>query len=194
MAPEAIEAAIIELRDVWVALGQRSPRWKPGPRRSEDSLREFEQRLGAPLPIGYRTYLREIGDGGRGLADAPRPLHEFTADEIERARKPFPLTRAWYSPDPFNIKLCKKFGLYDERKDLFVELPEGVEPTDGTLLIGAPTGTHEYHVLVVAGPHAGEVWVDATGEDTGGVTPLAPDFLSASLDYLRAILADYEAG
>lgn len=166
---------------------------KVGPRRTEAELRDVEAALGFALPASYRTYVLEVGDGGPGLASEVKipSILKLSAKTIARARKPFPLTQEWYSPDPDTVRICKQFGRYEAKKALFVPLPDGAEPTDGTIPLGVPTGTHEYYVLVLRGPHAGEVWIDATCEDTGGVVPLAePDFLAASLAYFTTLALD----
>ncbi|MBX3206163.1 MAG: SMI1/KNR4 family protein [Labilithrix sp.] len=168
-------------------------RWKIGPRRSEAEIRAVERTLGFALPVGYRAYLREIGDGGAGLHDEMklRSITKLSSKEVVRAKKAFPLEERWYSPAPDNVAFFERMGLYAKKRRFFVELPKGSEPTDGTLSLGVPLGTHEYYVLVLRGEHAGQVWVDATGEDGGGVEPLRKaDFLEASLGYFRAKLAE----
>jgi hypothetical protein len=101
------------------------------------------------------------------------------------ARREFPLSASWYSPD--DVAQLKEAGLYQRVAKYCVPLPAGTEATDGTMSLGCPTGTGEEYHLVLRGPHAGEIWLDATSEDCGGVTPLKPaEFVAASVQFFSA--------
>ena len=173
---DSIKKSLAELRE----LAHEAPEcWKTRPPLSEVAVRAIEKKLGFELPAGYRAFVREIGDGGAGLGAeiVIRSLTKLTASDIARARKEFPLRAKWYPPEPDSTR---------PRRGSVVELPKGASPIDGTIPLGVPMGTHEYYQLVLRGPHAGEVWIDATGEDAGGVTPAKPAaFLALVQGFLR---------
>jgi hypothetical protein len=108
----------------------------------------FEAVHGVSLPIPYRRFITELGNGGAGPFYGIRPL-DFDAPELLR---PFPFTRA-------------------------SGLPEGDEkgwekPIPGAITI-AEYGCGIYFILVVRGKPAGQVWVDARYET--GISPAADD-------------------
>lgn len=151
------------------------------PVRSAAEVAAFETEHGIRLPSGYRLYVTEIGDGGAGLAwhddcDCGQlfPLSEL---DMERAARPFPIDDdEWYDPDSM-----EDYEAY--------RLPNGVEPHDGAVQIGCSTD-HAIYFLVVTGDRAGEVWLDATGDD-GPFQRVAGDFLELSASLLEALVEEH---
>ncbi|OJY21637.1 MAG: hypothetical protein BGO98_02075 [Myxococcales bacterium 68-20] len=182
---DSIKKSLADLRE----LAPEEPEcWKTRPPLTEVAVRAIEKKLGFALPPGHRAFVREIGDGGAGFGAeiTIRSLAKLTASDIARARKEFPLREKWFPPDPDSTRARREQGLRAKNKRNAVELPKGASPIDGTIPLGVPTGTHEYYQLVLRGPHAGEVWIDATGEDSGGVTPAKPAaFLALVQSFLR---------
>lgn len=129
----------------------------------EDTIGFFEQQHGVRLPASYRSFLKDVADGGAGPdygllglteeVDGEEALHDLRA-EGRRAgflATPFPHTGEWRGPG--------KGGDADYS-------------VEGSLVIGE-CGCGTVHRLVVTGRNAGHVWLD--DPDWGGLTP-GPDF------------------
>lgn len=141
----------------------------PGPTKSDGELDAWEAANGVQLPQGYRAYLREIGDGGPGFTNGT--LKALTAND--RMSMSFPLTRPWAEYEPWLIEQAEAEGV-DECEGTPItwlhRLPEGSQPDDGTICIGHADDGSPY-LLVLAGPHADEVWIDGRGYGAGPVCP-----------------------
>ncbi|MFF3160927.1 SMI1/KNR4 family protein [Streptomyces sp. NPDC003273] len=141
------------------------------PPLAEETIWLFEQRHGVRLPASYRSFLKDVADGGAGPdygllglteeVDDEEALHDLR-EEGRRAgflSTPFPHTTEWPGPG----------------KDGDANYSVG-----GSLIIGE-CGCGTFHRLVVTGRSAGQVWLDDPG--WGGLTP-GPDFRDWYLAWL----------
>ncbi|MGX1548917.1 SMI1/KNR4 family protein [Streptomyces adustus] len=133
------------------------------PPLAEETVRVFERQHGVRLPASYRSFVKDVADGGAGPdygllgltgeVDEDEALYDLR-EEGRRAgflSTPFPHTEAWPGP-----------GRQGDA-DYSVR---------GSLVIGE-CGCGTFHRLVVTGRNAGQVWFD--DPDWGGLTP-GPDF------------------
>ena len=112
-------------------------------------IEEFERRYAIELPVSYRRFLTEVGNGGPGPYYGVTPL----ALDAPQLRQDFPYDK----PTTFD----------DETPD---ELWD--KPIPGAIEIGE-YGCATYFLLVLKGPHAGTIWWDARWES--GISPYAGD-------------------
>ncbi|MFE5033284.1 SMI1/KNR4 family protein [Streptomyces sp. NPDC056683] len=129
----------------------------------EETVRLFELQHGVRLPDSYRSFLKDVADGGAGPVYGLVGLMEEVDDEEalydlrEEDRRagflstPFPHTSEWPGPGK------------EGNANYSVE---------GSLVI-AEVGCGMFHRLVITGSNAGQVWLD--DPDWGGLTP-GPDF------------------
>ncbi|MFO0555309.1 MAG: SMI1/KNR4 family protein [Polyangiaceae bacterium] len=153
---------------------------------AEAEVEAFEATHGVALPADFRAFLLQVSGGGAGpdygllgLAPAafdalPSVVATLTTNEGEvftagtgkreplarpaEVRRPFALSAAWSpvdAPRPPN-------------------LPEDANPYDGCLVL-SEIGCGYFHLLVVNGERAGEVWSDYTAAD-GALAPAAASF------------------
>ncbi len=117
--------------------------WPPMERRghtvTEDDVRRFEQHIGHELPDDYRRFLLEV-NGGRTAGTHCRFAVRRDARHFETI-----LNALFSLDDPNTSRDLATWQLYGEG-----HLPVGLE-------IGADDGASPI-VLVLAGPHRGEVW------------------------------------
>ncbi|MEU1591074.1 SMI1/KNR4 family protein [Micromonospora sp. NPDC005710] len=165
--------------------GARRHRYRFGPTLREADLAAFEGHHHITLPDTYRSFLREVGDGGAGPYCGLFPLDGeglSDQDREERLRPgylatPFPHTQAWNPayhvpepgvPGPGDMMTEDEY--FDERW------------TAGSLVI-AEFGCGAFHRLIITGPTRGQVWFDDRAAD-GGLTPEA-DFPDWYQDWLH---------
>jgi len=170
----------------------------------DDHLAAFEAAHGIALPSAYRRFLRELGNGGAGphyglfplgLWDGGgqglEPWGEYGAGVL---REPFPHSTPWNLPDDRFMPP----DLDDVDAEEAWQTALDAEYFDRSLVAGAfPIAHHgcaHRNLLVVTGPHRGEVWLDARASHEG----IAPEvdaqgrrrtFETWYLDWLRASLA-----
>ncbi|EYE99986.1 Hypothetical protein CAP_1859 [Chondromyces apiculatus DSM 436] len=151
-----------------VAFGARSHGYTFAPCLTEAEVAEAEQRHGLTLPPPYRAFITRLGNGGVGPQYGIGP---FRVSEEHQSR-PFPHTA------PFQLT-------EDTLDDL---LPGAARLAD--------CGCGIEIVLVLNGPAAGQVWLDARYE--GGISPLRDaarqplTFDAWWLHDMRALLARFE--
>ncbi|MFF3759553.1 SMI1/KNR4 family protein [Streptomyces sp. NPDC002185] len=133
------------------------------PPLAEETIQLFELRHGVQLPDSYRSFLKDVADGGAGPDYGLVGLMEEVDDEEalydlrEEDRRagvlstPFPHTSEWPGPG--------KEG-------------NANYSAEGSLVI-SEAGCGMFHRLVITGSNAGQVWFD--DPDWGGLTP-GPDF------------------
>lgn len=158
--------------------GAGTHRYALGPRLPEAEIRAFEELHGIALPVEYRSFVAEVGDGpagpGHGLMPLalPRPEadddwavdDEWAEDRLPgRLAGPFPLA----APAPGRI-----------------EVPTA-RLTPGTLML-AELGCGMFVRLVLNGPYSGQVW--QIDPDWGGFVPVSPGFRAWYTDWLRSDL------
>ncbi|MEU4205864.1 SMI1/KNR4 family protein [Streptomyces sp. NPDC026294] len=144
------------------------------PRLPEAEIRAFEESHGIALPVEYRSFVADVGDGpagpGHGLMPltVPRPEadEEWAADDEwaedrlpGRLAEPFPLAA------PLPGRIGARAGAL----------------TGGTLML-AEQGCGIFVRLVLNGPYAGEVW--QIDPDWGGFVPVSPGFRAWYTDWL----------
>lgn len=133
-------------------------------RYAEAEVVSFEVRMGICLPVAYRRHLMDVGAGHDPLSKV-NLLDEWAQPEDETGfprdflQKPFPHEQAWNDRSLFNPQLGSRSPYYDK-----------------TLICGAMrvtnTGCEGYHLLVVSGPEAGNMWHDDRACDGKGIYPL----------------------
>ena len=111
-----------------------------GPTVTDADVRRFEQRIGAELPADYRRFLLDV-NGGRTAATHCRFTMRRGARQVETS-----LNTLFSLDDPDESRDLATWQLYGEDR-----LPEGLE-------IGADDGGSPV-VLVLSGPHRGELWM-----------------------------------
>jgi hypothetical protein len=169
---------------------------------TEQELEAFEREHGVELPVDYRAWLSRIANGGAGphyglraLRDAVEerelmPQHHVVARDAEGNE----LARAGTSPRPVldrPSQVGRPFPFeapWSPLDDGF-SLPEDTNPYDGTLVL-ADQGCGMLSLLVVSGPHRGEVWSDSTASE-GGFSPEAPSFLDWVEAWLERALVEW---
>ncbi|MGW6982008.1 HEAT repeat domain-containing protein [Streptomyces sp. NPDC054932] len=135
-----------------------------GPPLSEQRVAAFEAVHGARLPAGYRTFLREVGNGGIGPDCGLLPLTRWRVRDIPDARqqlaRPFALDPARAIPEQW--ALCA----------------EQADPYAGTHLV-VNRGCLEMTLLVITGPARGRLLDANLGDLATPPTFLPqPDFLT----------------
>lgn len=136
---------------------------------TEDEVVDLESRFGR-LPDEYRSFVRTIGASGAGPYYGL--LEPTIPDDPDGAK-----------PDPGRVFRCESETPFDAK------LPENAHLLDGTLYV-AEQGCGGRSVLVVRGPHAGEVWSDWTREQ-GTIALEAPSFLVWYEHWIERALLDW---
>jgi hypothetical protein len=127
--------------------------YRLAPPLGEARTAEIEAELGAPLPAPYRAFVVEVADGGAG------PYHGLF-------RLDHPLQRA--------IAAAGEFPLHERAGGVGPAELSGRALYRGVLGLGH-LGCGYIAFLVVRGPAAGQVWLDARAADDG-VFPIHADF------------------
>ncbi|MFF4696386.1 SMI1/KNR4 family protein [Streptomyces chattanoogensis] len=155
--------------------GAETHRYELTPALPEMEIRAFEEAHGINLPLEYRSFVAQVGNGPAGPGHGLMPLtvlrteagEEWAVDgEWEEDRlpgrlvEPFPLTE----PLPGRIS-----ALIDEL-------------TRGTLML-AEEGCGIYIRLILNGPRAGEVW--CIDPDWGGFVPVSRGFHAWYTEWLQ---------
>lgn len=112
---------------------------------SEKTVADYELRHGSALPLEYRVFIAEIGNGGAGPDYGVLPLPPQPPD----------LKRDWPYDDAYEAA---------DEEEFDDELPGAIQIAD--------YGCATYQLLVVSGVHAGEVWLDARWQYPAGFRPL----------------------
>ena len=154
-----------------------APRFALDGRLDDDALAAIEARLGLTLPADYRAFAQALGTRGPGPdygligLDAAEP-----GGDGGRFTQPFALTEEFVPVD-------------EDGEPVAPPIADDAQLFDGTLRV-AEIGCGYYHLMIVAGPRAGEVWVDYTCGD-GSLAPAAPTFLDWYERWLDDMLAGY---
>ena len=151
---------------------------------SEVEILAFEHKHGIGLPLGYRDFLLQIGNGGAGpyyglvslsqslCADLDYP----DANDLIDISKPFPHTEPWNLD--FSILPDEDDEAYYTIKDSFYDNSF----ISGTLKV-ANFGCGISKILVVNGAEYGHIWVDDRSNDVG-IYPETYFGVSERVDFL----------
>lgn len=161
--------------------GAEAHGFRLGPPLPEAEVAAFEARHGVRLPAEYRAFLTRLGDGGAGPAYGLLALARAAGGgngpgPAELLAEPFPYTARIdpYEEDPACIAVLDA----EERGELSGEEARRRlrRRFAGTVAL-CDEGCGYLHFLVVTGPEAGRVWLDAEAGD-GGLVPLGVGFLA----------------
>lgn len=127
--------------------GSKKHRFKFNETLSEEELENFEHKQGISLPVDYRCFLKNIGNGGAGPSYGLLTLND--AIDGRELNKPFPLTNS-------NYTMC------NEKWDEFLIQIGIVNDDDYDDLPGVMTICHHgcasFSTLVVNGEQYGLMW------------------------------------
>ncbi|MEV5877380.1 SMI1/KNR4 family protein [Streptomyces sp. NPDC052101] len=176
---DGVRARIREMaaRDPGLArFGADTHRYELSPGLPEAEIRAFEESHGIGLPVEYRSFVAEVGNGPAGPSHGLMPLtvsrpeadDEWAVDaEWREDRLPGRLAE----PFPVTAPLPGRIGA----------------PTDaltrGTVTL-AEQGCGIFTRLVLNGPRAGQVW--QIDPDWGGFVPVSPGFRAWYTDWLES--------
>lgn len=130
-----------------VVFGSSHHAYRFNPPLGREQVDEFEHIHNVSLPVPYRRFITEVGNGGAGPYYGIMPL-ELKAPQL---LQPFPSTQ------PFELDEDDTEESWDSAIPGSISLAE--------------YGCGIFLLLVVRGEAAGEVWVDARYE--GGIAPIA---------------------
>ncbi|MDV6168793.1 SMI1/KNR4 family protein [Flavobacterium sp. DG1-102-2] len=135
---------------------------------SEKEILNFEKTNQIQLPIEYRNFIKDIGNGGAGPVYGIFRLQDWDLElDIENKNflnEKFPHTEKWNLIFPENQN-----DEYDSESDAFVAWESecfSERHIYGSIRI-CHFGCAIYYVLVVSGVEKGNIWVDARATDEG---------------------------
>jgi SMI1/KNR4 family protein SUKH-1 len=151
--------------------GAHQHRYRLGPPLADGDLRRFERQHRMSLPVEYRAFLLQAGNGGAGPYAGLLPLEAalISADEGFLAR-PFPYRHWWNGVSPPDWWELPNAHELDERSAPHEADYSANVRVQGTLRL-AHEGCGYYCILVVSGAERGHVWGDERAGD-GGIMPL----------------------
>ncbi|MCC6812251.1 MAG: SMI1/KNR4 family protein [Deltaproteobacteria bacterium] len=145
----------------WI-FGARWHQFSVGKRLSSASIEAFESKWNIELPEDYRSFLLEVGDGGAGPYYGIAPLAE------------------WCQPDSES-----EFAADALKTPFDPDVAANATTRSGFLRI-VNAGCEYYYVLVVSGPHKGQVWLDGSVDGIGFKQLIQRDGRAVSLkDWLE---------
>lgn len=169
---QVVAAKLSELRraDIqYSVFGAERHRYELRPVASEQKLAAFESQFRIALPVGYRRFLLELGDGGAGpyyglepLKNAIfRDLHYKSDSDLLDPSQPFPCQNHW------NLKF--EGDVPSQQYADFEREYSDNKWVNGLIRI-CNFGCGVSLNLVVNGPEYGSIWVDDRVSD-GGIYP-----------------------
>lgn len=169
---EAIRSKLSDLRRLDAdrkLFGADQHHYTSNPVVSEATLAAFESQFGVVLPVEYRRFLREVGNGGAGPYYGVEPLENGLFADLDRKDAAdlidpsleFPLKDRW------NLHFEGERGSaeFEQFEDLYFHR----KWVNGLIRI-SNFGCGVSMNLVVNGPEYGNVWVDDRCND-GGIYP-----------------------
>ncbi|WEO93390.1 SMI1/KNR4 family protein [Streptomyces sp. FXJ1.172] len=160
----------------WERFGADTHRYELAPRLPEAEIRAFEESHGIGLPMEYRSFVAEVGNGPAGPCHGLMPL---TVPRPE-ADEEWAVDGAW-EEDRLPGRLAEPFPLSEPLPGRISAPAEALTP--GTLML-AERGCGMFIRLILNGPRAGEVW--QIDPDWGGFVPVSPDFRAWYTDWLES--------
>ncbi|WP_031173899.1 SMI1/KNR4 family protein [Streptomyces durhamensis] len=159
----------------WHRFGADTHRYELAPRLPEAEIRAFEESHGIALPVEYRSFVAEVGDGPAGPCQGLMPL---TVPRPE-AGEGWAVDGEW-EEDRLPGRLAEPFPLTEPLPGRIGAPADAL--TRGTLML-AEQGCGMFIRLVLQGPRAGEVW--QIDPDWGGFVPVSPSFRTWYTDWLE---------
>ena len=152
---------------------------------TEEEIKTYEEKNQISLPLEYRRFLKEIGNGIRFVEPNPqfryrcgdlqyREIHGIELKRIKRHYKyVFPFGKEGYQDDRPSYPECK-FNKGEDLEDVCLACdhryicPDGIEDhTENVMHHGSMEITYAgcgyYYDLILNGPHRGEVWASGEG-------------------------------
>ena len=135
---------------------------------TEETLQSFENTFDFTLPIDYRNFLTQIGNGGSGPSYGLLPLKDWNI-ELEMVDDKF-LSIDFPHLDEWN--LVQDFKSNDEDYTESEEFQKWEEEyfsnkhVTGSIRI-CHYGCAIYYLLIVTGKNAGQIWIDDRANDNG---------------------------
>ncbi|MFK0297169.1 SMI1/KNR4 family protein [Streptomyces sp. NPDC090442] len=148
--------------------GAESHRYALSPALPEAEIKAFEETHRIELPLDYRSFVRQVGEGPAGPGHGLMPLTTSRAEVVEGEE--WAVDDEW-EQDRLPGRLAAPFRLTEALPGRITTPAE--ELTPGTLML-AEEGCGTYIRLILNGPRAGEVW--RIDPDWGGFVPASPDF------------------
>lgn len=155
--------------------GSDTHRYELRPVLPDAEIRAFEEEHGIRLPLDYRAFAAEVGDGPAGPAHGLLPLATPRPEAVDDRA----VDGEWEA-DRLPGRLATRFPLTAPLTGAIGGREE--ELTPGTLTL-AEEGCGMYVRPIVTGPRAGEVWW--LDPDWGGFVPAYPDFRAWYTNWLR---------
>lgn len=152
--------------------GSEYHKYHLNPPISEKKIIQFERKYKITLPIEYKTFLMEIGNGGAGPYYGVFPLGKYDDGAwiegqslVGILSKPFPYSSDWNKPPRLpNEEDYEDEELFD--KDYQAAVDEYWKPIDGAIPI-CHQGCSLRYWLIVSGPETGKIWLDKLAEFSG---------------------------
>ncbi len=158
----------------------RKHKYKFNSCKTEDEILNFEKANKITLPLGYRNFLKTIGNGGAGPYYGLEPLENGryvdldykNEEDLIDLSKPFKFTESW-NMDFDELDQMDNETEEDEEKieEYLYENYYHNKFIDGMLRI-SNFGCGISINLIVNGKEKGKIWVDDRGNDNG----IYPDF------------------
>jgi len=187
MTPE-FQAILRDLRELQTTggsqdfFGASEHKYELNPTVREATILEFEAKHFIELPIEYRCFLTEVGNGGAGPYYGLFKLGEIDSDWdhclwdecpgfVGDLSAPFPHTEHWndLTGEPCYGSLADE--IYEQQLTLFENHYFASANINGAIPI-CHIGCNLRHLLIVTGPERGYVWLDERA-DRKGLSPLA---------------------
>lgn len=126
--------------------------------------------ISAELPTDVVALVNAVGDSPPMFGGRLPPLAELERFSGQLDQRAFPLTHSWLDPQQHDPGAPHRTGVGPQDVEHIYPLPPEARHDDGTIVLGV-TSDHSLLRLVLHGPPAmlGTVWVDATGQDGGGM-------------------------
>ncbi len=125
-----------------------------------DALAAFEHRLGVGLPVDYREWITQVGDGGAGPMLGLLPLAQEAEDAVIDYAADFPFTAEQPCPPA--------------AEDAEFQWSENMGRIHRGVTVLANEGCGMYNLLILRGPAAGQVWWHSS-EHAAALPILHPD-------------------
>ncbi len=173
-----IRTSVLRLRDSRYrrAFGSRAHDYELYPALSEDAVAEFESKRHIKLPLDYRGFLINVGNGGAGPAYGVFKLGEMDGGRhttpwrendglVGTLSNPFPLSRPWNdltNKPIFDDSREQDLAYEDQYSDLlniFDKTYWTSENVNGAIPL-CDEGCAYRLWLIVTGPEAGNIWCD----------------------------------